>query len=158
MKNMIEGNIKDTGALNIAVIVSKFNGFYTEKLLEGCYKRLIEKGLSEEKLTIIKVPGAFEIPMVSRKLVKSGNFDAVIALGAVIRGDTYHYELVCDQVARGVQYVTMKSGVPVIFGIITTDTEEQALDRAGGKEGNKGSDAADAALEMIDVMNKIENI
>lgn len=156
MKKIIEGESRGDSAIKIAVVVAKFNSEFTEKLLVGAMSRLLEKKVLEENITVLKVPGAFEIPMVCKKLVKIEKYDAVIALGAVIRGDTYHFEVVCDQVAAGVQNVTIKSGVPVIFGVITTDTEEQAADRTGGKEGNKGSDAADAALEMISLIKKID--
>ena len=141
-----------TSSINLAIVVSKFNSFYTEKLLQGALDTLKSNGIAESQYKVVKVPGAFELPFMSKKLAESGKYNAIITLGAVIRGDTYHYELVCDQAAAGIQQVALETGIPVIFGVITTETEEQALDRAGGKEGNKGSDAVLAALEMVGLL------
>jgi 6,7-dimethyl-8-ribityllumazine synthase len=139
-------------SIRLALVVSEFNSYFTEKLLTGAIETLKSKGIDDKNYKVVKVPGAFEIPLISKKLAESGKYDAIIALGAVIRGDTYHYELVCDQVAAGVLKVSLDSGVPVIFGVITTENEMQAEDRAGGKEGNKGSDAVLAAIKMLNVM------
>ena len=139
--------------INLALVVSKFNSYYTEKLLQGALDTIKKEGISDSQFKIFRVPGAFELPLISKMLAESGKYDAIIALGAIIRGETYHYELVCDQAAAGLQRAALDTGVPVIFGVITTETEEQAKERVGGKEGNKGSDAVLAALEMIGLMN-----
>lgn len=135
----------------VAVIVSEFNWDITGKLLEGCLERFSEKEIPKENILVLKVPGAVEIPITAQKLAKQKKYEAVIGLGAVIRGDTDHYQFVCDQVSFGCQKVALENELPVIFGVLTTDSEEQALDRVGGKEGHKGKDAADAALQMIEL-------
>ncbi len=138
---------------NIAIVVSRFNTPITSRLLAGAKARLLQKGVDEKAITIIEVPGAVEIPLIAQKLAKKGGVDAIIALGAVIRGETSHYDYVCEQVSQGCQTVSLKYDIPVIFGILTTENKAQALARVGGDHGHKGRDAADAALEMIALMN-----
>ena len=140
-----------------AVVVSKFNEFVTEKLLDGCIKTLISTGASEKNIDVVKVPGAFEIPTAAKNLLDLKKYDAVICIGCVIRGETSHYEYICNAVSTEINYLGVLTGVPVIFGVITTENVEQALDRAGGKIGNKGSEAALAAIEMVEVLKEIKN-
>ncbi len=142
--------------IKIAIVVSEFNQSITGKLLEGAVSRLNQLNFNANQITIVKVPGAVEIPLIAKLLAKSEKYDAIICLGAVIRGDTSHYDYVCQQVSQGCQQVMMEFDIPVIFGILTTENEEQAEDRVGGKEGHKGIDAADAAIEMIKVMHLLE--
>ena len=139
----------------IAIIVSQFNQEITAKLLQGAISRLTQKGLVVNDITIVKVPGAVEIPLAATLLARKKIYQAVICLGAVIRGETGHYDYVCEQVSQGCQRVMLDHEIPVIFGVLTTDTVRQAEDRAGGIEGNKGEDAADAAMAMIRVVQDI---
>lgn len=145
-----------TEELLIAVVVSRFNPAITDRLLAGCLETLSSYKIPRNNITTLQVPGAFELPLTCKKLCESRRYDAVIALGAVIRGETYHYELVCDSAASGIMRVSTDTGVPVIFGVLTCDSEEQADQRLGGKEGHKGSDAADAAIDMIKVVRQID--
>lgn len=131
--------------MKFGIVAAKFNQEIVDKLLDGALKELEGKGTVE----VVRVPGAFEIPLACRNLLKKRSFDGLVALGAVIRGDTYHFEVVCDSCAQGVMRVSLDSGIPIGFGVITTENEEQALDRAGGEHGNKGQDAARAMLEML---------
>lgn len=140
----------------LAIVVSQFNEFITEKLLEGALARLKELQCNDNQVTIFKVPGAVEIPLTAKLLAKSQKYQAIICLGAVIRGDTDHYDYVCQQVSYGCQQVMMEWDVPVIFGVLTTQTVEQAEERVGGKEGHKGREAADAAMQMIEVIQSLE--
>lgn len=142
--------------IKFAIVVSQFNQSITDKLLEGAITRLHQLNFNENQITIVKVPGAVEIPLTAKLLAKSQKYDAIICLAAVIRGDTDHYDYVCQQVSQGCQQVMMEFDIPVIFGILTTENEEQAEDRIGGKEGHKGIDAADAAVEMVKVMHLLE--
>lgn len=135
----------------IGIVVSQFNSDITEKLLAGAKKRLLEKGIAEENINVVKVPGAVEIPLTTLWLASSKQYQAIICLGAVIRGETSHYDYVCQQVSHGCQQVMLEHRLPVIFGILTTDNFIQAEERAGGKHGHKGAEAADAALQMIQV-------
>jgi len=151
MAKVIEGQLAASG-IRFAVVVSRFNSFITDHLLSGAIDTLARHGARDEDITIIKVPGCFELPLVCSRTAKSGSFDAVIALGAVIRGATSHYDLVCNEAARGIANASQESGIPVIFGVVTTDTIEQAIERAGTKAGNKGSDAAITAIEMVGVL------
>ncbi len=137
------------------IIVSRFNEFITSKLLSGSLDELKRHGAKEENIDIIWCPGAFEIPLVAKKCAKSGKYDAIISLGAVIKGSTSHYDLVCAEVSKGIAAVNLQSETPVIFGVITTDNIEQAIERAGTKAGNKGADAAKSAIEMANLMKKI---
>jgi len=141
---------------NFALVVSRFNDFITEKLLSGALDALIRSGTSDEDIEVVKVPGAFEIPLLAQKMAKTKRFDAVICLGAVIRGSTSHHEYVSAEVSKGVAAVSMESEIPVIFGVITVDTIEQAIERAGTKAGNKGWSAAIAAVEMANLFEIID--
>ena len=136
-----------------AVLVARFNHFITDRLVEGCIDALKRHETKDENIDIIRVPGAFEIPLAAKKLAKKEEYDAVICLGAVIRGDTPHFDYVCAEVSKGVANVSLESEKPVIFGVITTDTIDQALQRSGVKAGNKGSEAALAAIEMVNLMD-----
>ena len=139
-----------------ALVVSRFNDFITEKLLSGALDALIRTGAADQDIEVVKVPGAFEIPVVAKKMAKSNRFDAIICLGAVIRGSTPHFDYVGTEVSKGVAMVSMESEIPVIFGVITTDTIEQAIERAGTKAGNKGWSAAIAAVEMANLFEIID--
>lgn len=137
-----------------AIVVSRFNRPITDKLLEGAVTQLMKQGVAQSEITVQSVPGAVEIPLTVQVLAKSKRFDAIIALGCVIRGDTSHYDYVCDQVSQGCQRVMLDQDLPIIFGVLTTENEEQAFARVGGSEGHKGMEAADAALEMVEIMEK----
>jgi len=139
----------------IAVVVSRFNHFITERLREACVSKLLAHGVQAQHVTVVEVPGAFELPLMAKHLLKQGKYDAAILLGAVIRGETQHYDYVCQQVSAGCQQVSLELQKPVIFGVLTTNNEEEALDRVGGRHGHKGYDAAEAALVMIDIMNQV---
>ena len=147
---VIEGNAVGT-ELKVGIVVARFNEFITSKLLEGATDTLRRHGVTEENITVMWVPGAFEIPLAAKKLAEDGAYHAVITLGAVIRGATVHFDYVCNEVAKGVGALNMHYDVPVIFGVLTTDTIEQAVERAGTKAGNKGVEAGMAALEMANL-------
>lgn len=138
-----------------AIVISRFNDFIGKELLNGCVDTLLRHGAKEAQIEVVWVPGCFEIPAVAAKLAKAKGFDAVICLGAVIRGATPHFEYVAAEVSKGIASVSLNSGIPVIFGIITSDTIEQAIERAGTKDGNKGVDAAMNAIEMVNVMEQL---
>ncbi|QLH43634.1 MAG: 6,7-dimethyl-8-ribityllumazine synthase [Coxiellaceae bacterium] len=140
----------------LAIVVSRFNEEVTDALLQGALARLKQHAIAAEKVKVVSVAGAVEIPIIAQTLIKTGHYEAVIALGAVIRGDTSHYDYVCQQVSYGCQQVALSTNVPVIFGVLTTDNTEQALARAGGDHGNKGSDAVDTALEMVATMRQLK--
>jgi 6,7-dimethyl-8-ribityllumazine synthase len=140
---------------NIAIVISRFNEEITQRLYDGAIKRLQEKNFPENHITVVWVPGAVEIPLTAQRLADSECYEAIICLGAVIRGDTSHYDYVCTQVSNGCQKVALDNDMPVIFGVLTTDNEEQALERVGGQHGHKGSDAVDAALDMVSVLRQI---
>ncbi|MDM6549687.1 6,7-dimethyl-8-ribityllumazine synthase [Staphylococcus aureus] len=142
--------------LKVAIVVSRFNDFITGRLLEGAKDTLIRHDVNEDNIDVAFVPGAFEIPLVAKKLASSGNYDAVITLGCVIRGATSHYDYVCNEVAKGVSKVNDQTNVPVIFGILTTESIEQAAERAGTKAGNKGAEAAVSAIEMANLLKSIK--
>lgn len=146
----------DGSQLKVAIVVSRFNDFITGRLLDGAKDTLIRHNVEEENVNVAYVPGAYEIPLVAKKLAKSGKYDAVVTLGCVIRGATTHYDYVCNEVAKGISKVNDETEVPVIFGIVTTETIEQAIERAGTKAGNKGGDAALAAIEMANLLKNIE--
>lgn len=148
---VIEGNAVGT-ELKVGIVVARFNEFITSKLLEGATDTLRRHGVTEENITVMWVPGAFEIPLAAKKLAESGVYHAVITLGAVIRGATVHFDYVCNETAKGVSQVSLQSSIPVTFGVLTTDTIEQAIERAGTKAGNKGADAAAGAIEMANLM------
>lgn len=149
-----EGKLIASG-LKFAVVVGRFNEFIGGKLLSGAYDGLVRHGAEKENIETIWVPGAFEIPLIAKKLAKSGRYDAVICLGAVIRGATPHFDYVSSEVSKGIAHVTLETEVPVIFGVLTTDTIEQAIERAGTKAGNKGYDAAVTAIEMANLLKEI---
>ncbi|QNZ22256.1 6,7-dimethyl-8-ribityllumazine synthase [Staphylococcus aureus] len=142
--------------LKVAIVVSRFNDFITRRLLEGAKDTLIRHDVNEDNIDVAFVPGAFEIPLVAKKLASSGNYDAIITLGCVIRGATSHYDYVCNEVAKGVSKVNDQTNVPVIFGILTTESIEQAVERAGTKAGNKGAEAAVSAIEMANLLKSIK--
>lgn len=147
---VFEGNFDGKGA-KIAIVASRFNEFITKELIVGAEDTLLRHNVNTDDIDLYRVPGAFEIPSVCNKIAKSGKYDAVITLGAVIRGSTPHFDYVAAEVSKGVASVSMQYSIPVIFGVLTTDTIEQAVERAGTKAGNKGNDAAMAALEMINL-------
>ncbi len=149
-----EGKLVATG-LKFALIVSRFNSFITERLFEGALDCLHRQGVSEDALTVVRVPGAWEIPLVAKRLAQAKGHDAVICLGAVIRGSTPHFDYVAAEVSKGVAQVSLESGVPIAFGILTTDNLEQAIERAGSKAGNKGFAAAEAAIEMVNLLREL---
>ncbi|TYP00263.1 6,7-dimethyl-8-ribityllumazine synthase [Geothermobacter ehrlichii] len=150
MVKVVEGKLEARG-VKIALVVSRFNSFICDRLLEGALDALVRHGAEEKDLTIVKVPGAFEIPLTAQKLATSSKYDAVICLGAVIRGSTPHFDYVSAEVSKGIAAVGLETGVPVIFGVLTTDTIEQAVERAGSKAGNKGAEAAISAIEMVNL-------
>jgi len=154
MPHIIEGNLEAAG-FKFALVVSRFNSFICDRLLEGALDTLLRHGAVDENLTVVKVPGAFEIPLAAQKLARSGTYDALICLGAVIRGGTPHFEYVSAEVSKGVASVSLESGVPVSFGVLTTDSVEQAIERAGTKAGNKGSEAAMGAIEMVNLCRSL---
>ena len=149
-----EGQLRGDG-MRMAIACGRFNGLITERLLAGARDGLLRHGVDESSITVVWAPGAFELPLVALQLAASGEYDAVITLGAVIRGATGHYEHVAGQCAAGVQRAQLDTGVPVIFGVLTTETIEQAIERAGTKAGNKGYEAAETAIEMVDLLRQI---
>lgn len=150
MSRTTEGKLEAKG-LRFGLIVARFNSFISERLLEGAIDALLRHGASEDDLHIVRVPGSFEIPLIAKKLAASKQYDAVVCLGAVIRGATPHFDYVSAEVTKGIAATTMETGVPVAFGVLTTDTIEQAVERAGTKAGNKGADAAITAIEMANL-------
>ena len=153
--NLLEGKVVAPEGMKVAIVASRFNEIIVNKLLGGAVDGLVRHGVDESNITAAWVPGAFELPLIAQKMAKTGKYDAVICVGAVIRGDTSHYELVCNEAAKGVAQVTLSTGVPILFGIITTENIEQAIERAGTKAGNKGYDCALGAIEMINLMKQI---
>jgi 6,7-dimethyl-8-ribityllumazine synthase len=154
MAKLFEGRISAEG-FRFGVIVSRFNDFISSKLVEGALDALKRHGARDEMISLIKVPGSFEIPLTARKVADSGQFDAIICLGAVIRGATPHFEYVAAEVSKGIAAVALESRIPVTFGVLTTDSLEQAIERAGSKSGNKGWDAAMAAMEMANLFKEL---
>ena len=150
-----EGKMDATG-LKFGVVVSRFNDFITRRLLEGCLDALVRHGAAEDDIEVAYVPGCFEIPLAARKMAAGGKFDAVVTIGAVIRGGTSHFDYVAGQASRGVATASQDTGVPVIFGVITTDSVEQAVERAGTRLKNRGFEAGEAAIEMAQVMRELE--
>lgn len=151
---VIQGELQAKG-LKFAIVVSRFNDFITSKLLEGAIDALLRHGTADEDIDVVKVPGSFEIPLVARKMASKGTYNAIICLGTVIRGATPHFEYVAAEVSKGVASASLETGLPISFGVITSDTIEQAVERAGTKSGNKGFDAAITAIEMAQVMKKL---
>jgi 6,7-dimethyl-8-ribityllumazine synthase len=149
-----EGNL-DAAGMRLAIVAGRFNDDVTKLLLEGALRELADKGLDPDSVPVVWVPGAFEIPLVAKQLAESGERDAVICVGAVIRGDTPHFDYVAGECAAGVSRVALDTGVPVAFGVLTTDDRDQALARAGGAEGNKGAEAAATAVEMVDLLRQL---
>ena len=154
MPKVVEGQFSGKGR-KVGIAVSRFNSFITTKLVDGAVDTLLRHGVKDDDITVAWTPGAFELPPVVRKMAKSQSYDAVIALGCVIRGATPHFDYIAGEAAKGIGQVNLTSEIPIIFGVLTTDTIEQAIERAGTKSGNKGADAAMAALEMADLMAKL---
>lgn len=155
MVNVIEGKLT-AGSEKYGIVISRFNEFIGSKLLSGCIDALKRHGVSEENIDVAWVPGSFEIPVIASKFAENNKYSAVICLGAVIRGNTPHFDYVSAEISKGVAQVSLKTGKPVIFGVLTTDNIEQAIERAGTKSGNKGADAAIAAIEMVDLIKNIK--
>lgn len=154
MARYIEGDLSAAGK-KFGIIVSRFNSFISERLLEGALDTIVRSGGQDENIEVARVPGAFEIPLLAQKMAATGKYDAIICLGAVIRGATSHYDLVAGEAAKGIAQASMEAGLPIIFGVLTTDTIEQAVERAGSKAGNKGSESAAAAIEMINLLAEL---
>ena len=149
-----EGKLVSSG-IKVGIVVARFNEFITSKLLSGTMDGLLRHNVQEEDIQVAWVPGAFEIPLIASKMAKSGKYDAVICLGAVIRGSTSHYDYVCNEVSKGIAAVSLESGIPVMFGVLTTENIEQAIERAGTKAGNKGSECAEGAIEMVNLIREM---
>jgi|SRR5579875_497779 6,7-dimethyl-8-ribityllumazine synthase len=158
MVNIIEGTLAASGDLRFAVVVARFNEFITRQLLDGALGGLRRHGVAEQAIDVAWVPGALEIPIVAKRFAESGRYSAVICLGAVIRGSTPHFDYVCAETAKGVAAVALQSGVPCIFGVLTTNTIEEAIERAGTKAGNKGYDAAVSAIEMATLLRRLADL
>ncbi|MBQ9059878.1 MAG: 6,7-dimethyl-8-ribityllumazine synthase [Firmicutes bacterium] len=154
--NIINGKLVAPEGMKVAIVASRFNEIITNKLLGGAVDGLVRHGVTEDSITAVWVPGAFEIPQIAQKLARSGKYDAVICIGAVIRGQTSHYDYVCNEVSKGIAQVSLQTGVPVMFGIVTTENIEQAIARAGSKAGNKGYDCALGAIEMANLNQMID--
>lgn len=152
---IFEGNLVSQD-IKVGIVCARFNEFIVSKLLSGCEDGLLRHGVKPDDISVAWVPGAFEIPFITSKMAKSGKYDAVIALGAVIRGSTSHYDYVCNEVSKGIAAVALESDIPVMFGVLTTDTIEQAIERAGTKAGNKGSECAQGAIEMVNLIRAME--
>ncbi len=151
----VEGKVVAPKGMKVGIVASRFNEIIVTKLLGGAVDGLVRHGVEAENITAAWVPGAFEIPAVASRMAKSGKFDAVICVGAVIRGDTSHYDYVCNEVSKGIAHVSLETGVPVLFGILTTENIEQAISRAGSKSGNKGYDCALSAIEMVNLLSQL---
>lgn len=152
--NYIQGNLV-AKEVKIGIVAARFNEFITSKLLSGAQDALVRHDVKADNIDVAWVPGAFEIPLIADKMAKSGKYDAVICLGAVIRGNTSHYDYVCSEVSKGIAHVSLESGIPVMFGVVTTENIEQAIERAGTKAGNKGFDVAVGAIEMINLIKNL---
>lgn len=139
----------------VTLVVSRYNNFVVDRLLEGCLATLKAGGIGEENMTLVQVPGAFEIPVAVKKVIDAGNVDAVITLGAVIRGETPHFDIIANECARGIGSIAIETAIPVVFGVLTVDNIDQAMDRSGDEESNKGSEAAQTALDMLSVFSQI---
>ena len=153
--NVLEGKVVAEG-MKVGIVVARFNEFITSKLLSGAIDGLVRHDVNEDDVDVAWVPGAFEIPLVASKMAKSRKYDAVICLGAVIRGSTSHYDYVCNEVSKGIAAVSMENDIPVMFGVITTENIEQAIERSGSKAGNKGYECALGAIEMVNLIRKIK--
>jgi len=155
MAKVVEGNLIAKGK-KFGIVASRFNDFVTKELIAGCTDTLVRHGADEKDLVLTWVPGAFEIPLIAQKLAKSKNYDAVICLGTVIRGATPHFDYIASEVSKGIAKVSQDTGIPVVFGVITADTIDQAVERAGTKDGNKGRDAAISAIEMANLLSQLK--
>lgn len=153
--NLVEGKLVAPEGMKVAIVASRFNEIIVNKLLGGAVDGLVRHGVDKKNITAVWVPGAFEIPLIADKMASSGKYDAVIAVGAVIRGSTTHYDYVCSEVSKGIAQASLKNGVPVMFGVITTENIEQAIERSGSKAGNKGYDCALGAIEMANLIRQI---
>lgn len=153
--NLLEGKVVAPQGMRVGIVASRFNSFVVEKLLDGAVDGLVRHGVEEANIDACWVPGAFEIPITAEKMAKSGRYDAVICVGAVIRGSTSHYELVINETTKGIAQVGLQSGIPVLFGVIATENLEQAIERSGSKAGNKGYDCALSAIEMVNLLSKL---
>ncbi|HIJ79643.1 MAG: 6,7-dimethyl-8-ribityllumazine synthase [Desulfobulbaceae bacterium] len=154
MAKFFEGNLQADGK-KFGIVIARFNSFIAERLLEGALDTMQRSGVNGDDIEVARVPGAYEIPLVAQKMARSGRYDAIICLGAVIRGATPHFDFVANEAAKGIAQASMESGVPIIFGVLTTDTIEQAIERAGSKAGNKGSECAAAAIEMVNLLPQL---
>lgn len=152
---LMEGKVVAPEGMRVGIVASRFNSFIVEKLLDGAVDGLVRHGVEEKNITACWVPGAFEIPLAAQKMARSDRYDAVICVGAVIRGSTSHYDYVCNEVSKGVASVGLQTGKPVLFGVITTENIEQAIERAGSKAGNKGYDCALSAIEMVNLLGQV---
>ena len=152
--NLVEGKLVAKDGMKVGIVASRFNEIIVNKLLGGAVDGLVRHGVDESNITAAWVPGAFEIPITAQKMAQSGKYDAVICVGAVIRGDTTHYDYVCNEVSKGIAQVSLSTGVPVLFGVVTTENIEQAIARAGSKAGNKGYDCALSAIEMVNLLEQ----
>ncbi len=155
MANYIEGNLKADGK-KFGIIVARFNSFISEKLLEGAIDSLVRSGAADSDIDVVRVPGAFEIPLIAKKMTAAQKYDAIICLGVVIRGATPHFDVVVNEVSKGSAQVGLETGVPVLFGVLTTETIEQAIERSGTKAGNKGAEVAVAAIEMANLVTNFQ--
>ena len=156
MPKFIDGKLNAEG-LRVGIVVGRFNSFIGERLLEGALDALIRHGADDSQITVARVPGAFEIPLATQKMARSGKYDVLICLGAVIRGSTPHFDYVASEVSKGIAHVSLETGVPVAFGVLTVDTIEQAIERAGTKAGNKGFDAAMTVIEIANLFKEMDN-
>jgi len=154
MSKIIEGTLEAKG-FRFGIIVSRFNSFISDRLLEGTIDTLVRHGADQQQLTVVKVPGAFELPLIAKKMAESDKYDALICLGAVIRGGTPHFEYVSAEMTKGIASVSLQAGLPIAFGVLTTDSVEQAIERAGTKAGNKGVEAAMSAIEMVNLLGAV---
>lgn len=153
--HMLEGKVVAPEGMKVGIVASRFNEIIVNKLLGGAVDGLVRHGVEKDHITAAWVPGAFEIPLAARKMAGSGKYDAIICVGAVIRGDTSHYDYVCNEVSKGIAHVSLETGIPVMFGVITTENIEQAISRAGSKSGNKGYDCALSAIEMVNLLSQM---
>lgn len=154
MMKTFEGKLVSSN-IKVGIVVARFNEFITSKLLSGAMDGLLRHNVKEEDIQVAWVPGAFEIPLIASKMAKSGKYDAVICLGTVIRGSTSHYDYVCNEVSKGIAAVSLETGIPVMFGVLTAENIEQAIERAGSKAGNKGSECAEGAIEMVNLIREM---
>ena len=153
---IVEGN-HNNGSARYGIVIARFNSFIVDRLLDGALDTLRKQGVQDRDISVVKVPGAYELPLVTKKMAESGSYDAIIALGAVIRGKTPHFEYVAGECVKGLSRVGLNSGLPIAFGVLTVDTIEQAIERAGTKAGNKGAEAALTAIEMLSLIRQLEN-